>query len=704
MTTVKLTFPLIFTLLFVFTTQKTSAQASLCNAGNSYEHVIITSSALKNQTGAYTLSTLRDHRIKKGMSSVIVTTEDIYATYTGRDNAEKVRNFIRDAKANWETKYVLLGGDINHVPHRMLFARDRYVAADMYYGCLDGDFNANANDKWGEPGDGLDFGFDVFVGRASAENATEMANFVYKTITYENSPVNASYHTKMLQFNQNASGVGITSAWCNDYRNGSKNLSVEYYYLTNAEATPVTNSRMSCHNMGFYLGASHGFVGSVANINKSQAQAYENGNQYYFFMSIACLAGKFEQDCIIEALTTSTQKGGAFAALSNSDEAYAPWITQYLKKIRELVFNNKITALGELRSLAQTRYTESEYNNQEEPRYQAYIFNLFGDPATPWRIEQSEPVDLIYHFDEVRNDSCFDHSGNQQAAKISGGVSTITGMEGNGLLFNGTDGKVTVQHSDWNPMGDQMELTLAAWIKPEQFVNGSGIMVKGDTKYPFALTLNAEGKLVFDVNINSPLRGLKSATFTSTASCKSGEWQHIAVVVEYVSSKLNFYINGQQAGSYSMPAGWLIGYTNQPFYVGYNSRSTTGYFRGAIDEAYVYSRSLNQTEIVALMNKASSISSEPVAQRQNQLFIYPNPATTSSPVNVRLTGVTTIKDSYLAIFDVGGRKVGNIPLQPNRNTTETNQIELPVLPAGLYMVALTHNNILISSTRLNILN
>lgn len=704
MTTVKLTFPLIFTLLFVFTTQKTIAQASLCNAGDSYEHVIITSLALKSQTGDYTLSTLRDHRITKGISSTIVTTEDIYSTYTGRDNAEKVRNFIRDAKANWETKYVLLGGDINIVPNRIMWARNRYVSADMYYGCLDGDFNANANDKWGEPGDGLDFGFDVFVGRASAENATEMANFVYKTITYENSPVNASYHTKMLQFNQNASGVGITSAWCNDYRNGSKNLSVEYYYLTNAQATPVTNSRLSCHNMGYYLGASHGFVGSVANINKSQAQAYENGDQYYFFMSIACLAGKFEQDCIIEALTTSTQKGGAFAALSNSDEAYAPWITQYLKKIRELVFNNNLTALGELRALAQTRYTENEYNSQNEPRYQAYIFNLFGDPATPWRINQSEPVDVIYHFDEVRNDSCFDHSGNHHTSKISGGVSSVTGMEGNGLLFNGTDGKVTVKHSDWNPMGDQMELTLATWVKPNKFANGSGIMVKGDTKKPFALTLNAEGKMVFEMNINTPLRGLKSATFTSTTACKLDEWQHIAVVIEYTSAKLNFYINGILSGSFAMPADWLIGYTDQPFYIGYDSRLASGYFNGAIDETYVYSRSLNPTEIMALMNKASAINAKQGIQNPNRLMIFPNPAIQDSPVTLRLYCNTTFGNSHLAIYDGRGRRVSEMPVRLHEQTCEIQLIKPRELPAGLYTVILKDSNGVIASSRLNITN
>jgi hypothetical protein len=154
-------------------------------------------------------------KIAKGISATIVTVEDIYADYQGRDNQEQIRNFIRDAYENWETRYVLLGGDGDGanvggesenaiVPTRELYAPiypvldpegGDFIAADLYYACLDGSFDYNNNNIFGEIGDGYDIHPDdgevdlfaeVYVGRAPVDNATELSNFVRKTLAYEN--------------------------------------------------------------------------------------------------------------------------------------------------------------------------------------------------------------------------------------------------------------------------------------------------------------------------------------------------------------------------------------------------------------------------------------------------------------------------------------------------------------------------------------
>ncbi len=41
-----------------------------------------------------------------GLRSVIVTVQEICPVYPGRDNAEKLRNFIRDAYITWGVRYV----------------------------------------------------------------------------------------------------------------------------------------------------------------------------------------------------------------------------------------------------------------------------------------------------------------------------------------------------------------------------------------------------------------------------------------------------------------------------------------------------------------------------------------------------------------------------------------------------------------------
>lgn len=169
-------------------------------AGNGkIDYVIITSKKLKSS-----FQKLANHKKSKGLTTAVVTTEEIYKNYSGRDNAERIRNFIKDAYKKNRTKYVLLGGDGDGdansskavVPTRILYCppvnsgTTTQIASDMYYACLGGNYDSNKNGIYGEPNDGtggkeVDLGYDVFVGRAPVDNKKEANNFVTKTINYE---------------------------------------------------------------------------------------------------------------------------------------------------------------------------------------------------------------------------------------------------------------------------------------------------------------------------------------------------------------------------------------------------------------------------------------------------------------------------------------------------------------------------------------
>jgi PKD repeat protein len=193
--------------------EKLGGKNGFVNPTDTYTYVVITNQALRDATGEYTFQDLIALKIAKGISATIVTVEDIYANYPGRDHQEQIRNFIRDAYENWETEYILLGGDGDGadvggesgdsiVPTRELFAyiypdsqeAGDFIAADLYYACLDGSYDSNNNNIFGEIGDGYDISSDgevdlsaeVYVGRAPVDNATELSNFVRKTLAYEN--------------------------------------------------------------------------------------------------------------------------------------------------------------------------------------------------------------------------------------------------------------------------------------------------------------------------------------------------------------------------------------------------------------------------------------------------------------------------------------------------------------------------------------
>lgn len=163
------------------------------------DYLIITNTLLKN-----TFSKLAQYKADKGLITAVVTTEEIYTLYKGRDKAEQIRNFLIDAFQKNRIKYVLLGGDGDGnansssaiVPSRVLYCAPvtegttTQVASDMYYACLDGDYDGNQNGVFGEPTDGIDggdidYGYDIFVGRAPVDNIKEANNFITKTINYE---------------------------------------------------------------------------------------------------------------------------------------------------------------------------------------------------------------------------------------------------------------------------------------------------------------------------------------------------------------------------------------------------------------------------------------------------------------------------------------------------------------------------------------
>ncbi|MDD5746750.1 MAG: C25 family cysteine peptidase, partial [Candidatus Omnitrophica bacterium] len=201
-------------------------RVSIASAAPTYKYVIITSSTFESYAGANNLSTLIAHRVAQDstLTTAIVTTTWIYATYSGlrpdgsSDNATKIRNFITDYYTNNGTEYVFLVGDADYgdtdsggvasgereaspiVPTRGLFATvpsvpeetDSDIAADLYYACLGGTYDSDADGVYGEANDGsggtdIDLLAEVYVGRAPVDSTTELSNFIAKTIAYENS-------------------------------------------------------------------------------------------------------------------------------------------------------------------------------------------------------------------------------------------------------------------------------------------------------------------------------------------------------------------------------------------------------------------------------------------------------------------------------------------------------------------------------------
>ena len=171
------------------------------------------------------LKPLVDHKKKIGIRSKIVTVEEIYnGTYflaKGRDRAEKIKYFIKDAVENWGVSYVLLVGDKDKLPvrygHIMTMRGANLtdpqltipVATDLYYADIydaNGSFcswDANHNGIYGEynwewNSDKVDFYPNVYLGRLPCKDKKEVSTVVAKIIRYERNTYNKRWFNNLI--------------------------------------------------------------------------------------------------------------------------------------------------------------------------------------------------------------------------------------------------------------------------------------------------------------------------------------------------------------------------------------------------------------------------------------------------------------------------------------------------------------------------
>jgi len=149
---------------------------------------------------------------ERGTRTQIVSVEEIYQTMPGGDEPEKIRNYIIDQTQKCGISTVLLAGDADlsmsgemQVPIRGFYCKvlsgedvyeDKNIPSDLYYAALDGNWNDDGDDLWGEPGED-DLLLELAVARICADNSHEISALLNKVFSYQTSPV-VEDATKML--------------------------------------------------------------------------------------------------------------------------------------------------------------------------------------------------------------------------------------------------------------------------------------------------------------------------------------------------------------------------------------------------------------------------------------------------------------------------------------------------------------------------
>ena len=159
---------------------------------STYQLLIITPAIFQNE-----FQDLITMYTNKGMAAQVKTVEDISASISGIDLQEKIRNYIKDQYLSNSIEYVLLGGDDQYIPHRGFYCHvisgsgydDWDIPADLYYSGMDGNYDLNGNQVYGEVDDSVDLLPDIAVARMPASDTAELHHMIHKSISYQANPV-----------------------------------------------------------------------------------------------------------------------------------------------------------------------------------------------------------------------------------------------------------------------------------------------------------------------------------------------------------------------------------------------------------------------------------------------------------------------------------------------------------------------------------
>ena len=386
---------------------------------------------------------LADIRTKEGIPAKVTTVEWILSNYDGIDMQARIRSYIRDLYLYQGLRYVLIGGDTDRVPVRLVLSRFQVnpfvgldILTDLYYACLDGNWNADGDSDVGEApyvdlgweGDHADLYQEVSVSRVPCSSLAEATTFVTKWKSYTgNDPANFrnDYQTKILSLGEvlfpddwtpgddPGSIVQDGADFCEStlvfIPPGFESTRL-YQYSENPDypdAEPeIKDSVVVRLNEGYGIvdHVGHGYrtnmsVGDDRLINQD-VDAFMNTNAYSLLYAINCSSGALLYDCIVEHFL-GNPNGGAIASVAATDLDYPLNSTRFKTGFFSSLFVDDVTALADAQRAAYLPHVPTAMSDDNVYRWTMTSLTIIGDPSMEiWRdhpdtLEISAPPTMV---------------------------------------------------------------------------------------------------------------------------------------------------------------------------------------------------------------------------------------------------------------------------------------------------------------------
>lgn len=388
------------------------------------EYLIITKSSLKSA-----FEPLAEWKRKKGVPSKITTLEEIESKYSSRTTPMRIKEYIKDMYENYGTMFILLGGDVLHIPtvscyvnaYKGITGDDGSrtcpdIPADIYYSCLE-------NLEWDTNGDGIYGEYDddsinitpvVYVTRAPVRDQADVKVFVDRTIEYEQAP-NSNYALLQAGYslNFNTTSEKFADLIYNKVIYGKAYLESKKFFDTytysGEKMTQVSFTNELSKGYQFAEIISHGLperwcdheMGGETLFHINNARDIKNSGHTLITTS-ACFTNKFDTDetyypnpCLSEALFRNPNSG-IIGYIGSSRQGWynSSGITNTLSIAYESTFYEGLL-YDDIRHpqdknfgllMYYTKSNMAHYGGDALRYYYRWLFysvNAIGDPETP---------------------------------------------------------------------------------------------------------------------------------------------------------------------------------------------------------------------------------------------------------------------------------------------------------------------------------
>lgn len=240
----------------------------------------------------------------------------------------------------------------------------------------------------------------------------------------------------------------------------------------------------------------------------------------------------------------------------------------------------------------------------------SYPIDALNNIATPTNLPSGVAYDIGLRVASGVINGNISFEGGTAVKDVKVVVERQNDVKGKSIYFNGSNSYANIEHN--NTLVPTDELTVSAWIKPENLDKFSVILEK---QVSYGFHVSTDGSIYFYIKDQA---NLEHEARTEPGVIVAGQWQNITGVFNKHTRVISIHVNGEKKAEKTLPSSvtsMSSGNQSFPLTLGRQHGSLDHYFQGYIDEVKLYHKALSDVDVTKESGRYSATDS-------NQLKLY----------------------------------------------------------------------------------